>query len=99
MADPIERLERASFLLGCPLRAPSVGDIVCDLCRSDYGAAAVAHWRYRERYLQSLAVLVLTDRLVTVDAFTRAELGEDFGLFMLKLIRDQLQDRLSDHLL
>ncbi len=95
---------RASGLLTLEERLPSVledalrRDVARDLRSADDGAPPVSYGRHRNRHIEELTVLALTDGLEVVNAVAPPKAREHPPFFLTILFRDDQGDVLPDGL-
>src|SRR3546814_2911967 len=78
------------------LRLGVFGDVAGDLRGADDRPVGRPDWRDRQRDRDQAAVLALAQGLEVVHALALANLGEDHGLFVVPVGRDEHGDRLAD---
>ncbi len=92
--DAVIHLSEEKVLL--LFRAPAFGDVTRDLGCADHLACAISDRRHRQGYLDKAPVLAPADGLVVVDLFAPSKPGEDVGLLIGSIQRDEHGDRAAD---
>ncbi len=89
--------------LFCPqqglLKPLTHGNIAQDLGRSNYIAAFISEWRDGERNIKQLTVLGDAHGFEVLDAYSGTNTRHDELFIVMKIRRNQLKDRLANHLL
>src|SRR6266576_1702323 len=77
--------------------ALTFSDIACDLRRADSLIVRTCDRRHGQRDLNQRPVLAHSDRLIVLDAFAGLQPGDNVGLFVYMILRNQNRYWLADY--